>query len=105
MENLKLYKVVVADKAKEALGEIIAYIAADSLQNAKSVKTEIIKALNSLAVLPERFPFLEGEFIPYNKYRKMVVLKRFLVIYQLKAETVYVDFVLDCKQDYGWLIR
>ncbi len=105
MENLKLYKVVVADKAKEALGEIIAYIAADSLQNAQSVKTEIIKALNSLAVLPERFPFLEGEFIPYNKYRKMVVLKRFLVIYQLKAETVYVDFVLDCKQDYGWLIR
>ena len=105
MENLKLYKVVVADKAKEALGEIIAYIAADSLQNAQSVKTEIIKALNSLAVLLERFPFLEGEFIPYNKYRKMVVLKRFLVIYQLKAETVYVDFVLDCKQDYGWLIR
>ncbi len=105
MENLKLYKVVVADKAKEALGEIIAYIAADSLRNAQSVKTEIIKALNSLAVLPERFPFLEGEFIPYNKYRKMVVLKRFLVIYQLKAETVYVDFVLDCKQDYGWLIR
>lgn len=105
MENLKLYKVVVADKAKEALGEIIAYIAADSLQNAQSVKTEIIKALNSLAVLPERFPFLEGEFIPYNKYRKMVVLKRFLVIYQLKAETVYVDFVLDCQQDYGWLIR
>ena len=105
MENLKLYKVVVADKAKEALGEIIAYIAADSLQNAQSVKTGIIKALNSLAVLPERFPFLEGEFIPYNKYRKMVVLKRFLVIYQLKAETVYVDFVLDCKQDYGWLIR
>lgn len=105
MEKLKLYKVVVADKAKEALGEIIAYIAADSLQNAQSVKTEIIKALNSLAVLPERFPFLEGEFIPYNKYRKMVVLKRFLVIYQLKAETVYVDFVLDCKQDYGWLIR
>lgn len=105
MENLKLYKVVVADKAKEALGEIIAYIAADSLQNAQSVKTEIIKALNSLAVLPERFPFLEGEFIPYNKYRKMVVLKRFLVIYQLKAETVYVDFVLDCTQDYGWLIR
>lgn len=105
MENLKLYKVVVADKAKEALGEIIAYIAADSLQNAQSVKTEIIKALNSLAVLPEHFPFLEGEFIPYNKYRKMVVLKRFLVIYQLKAETVYVDFVLDCKQDYGWLIR
>ena len=105
MENLKLYKVVVADKAKEALGEIIAYIAADSLQNAQSVKTEIIKALNSLAVLSERFPFLEGDFIPYNKYRKMVVLKRFLVIYQLKAETVYVDFVLDCKQDYGWLIR
>lgn len=105
MENLKLFKVVVADKAKEALGEIITYIAADSLQNAQNVKTEIIKALNSLTVLPERFPFLEGEFIPYNKYRKMVVLKRFIIIYQFKDETVYVEFVVDCKQDYDWLIR
>ena len=34
MENLKQYKVIVSDKAREALGEIIAYIAADSLQNA-----------------------------------------------------------------------
>lgn len=36
MENLKLFKVVVADKAKEAFGEIIADIADDSLHNART---------------------------------------------------------------------
>ena len=47
MENLKQYKVIVSDKAREALGEIIAYIAADSLQNAQSIKADIIKAIRS----------------------------------------------------------
>ena len=105
MENLKQYKVIVSDKAREALGEIIAYIAADSLQNAQSIKADIIKAIRSLSVLPERAPFFEGEFIPYNKYRKLVIAKRFLVIYQFKDETVYVDYVIDCRQDYQWLIK
>ena len=91
--------------AREALGEIIAYIAADSLQNAQSIKADIIKAIRSLSVLPERAPFLDGEFIPYNKYRKLVIAKRFLVIYQFKDETVYVDYVVDCRQDYQWLIK
>ena len=45
MENLKQYKIIISDKAREAIGEIIAYIAADSLQNAQSIKENIIPTL------------------------------------------------------------
>lgn len=103
--NMKQYDVIVSEKARKALGEIIAYIASDSIANAVSVKKELIKAMRSLSVLPERAPFLEGEFIPYNKYRKLIILKRFMVIYQFKNEVVYVDYVLDSRQDYQWLIK
>ena len=41
MENLKQYKVIVSDKAREVLGEIIAYIAADSLQNANHCRPTV----------------------------------------------------------------
>ena len=47
MQNLKQYNVIVSDKARKALGEIIAYIASDSIANAASVKKELIKAIKT----------------------------------------------------------
>jgi len=55
--------------------------------------------------MPERFPFLKAEFIPPNKYHKIFVAKCYLVLYQIKGQTVYVDYIIDCRQDYGWLMR
>lgn len=48
---------------------------------------------------------MNAEFIPLNKYHKMFVEKRYLILYQIKDRKVYVDYIVDCRQDYGWLIR
>ena len=101
----KQYKVIVSEKAYDTLSQIVSYIALDSIEAATKVKNEIISAMRSLSVLPHRAPFLEGAFIPYNKYRKLVVLRRYLIIYQCRDNVVYVDYIADCKQDYQWLIR
>ena len=101
----KQYKVIVSEKAYDTLSKIISYIALDSIEAAVKVKNEILKAMASLLYLPQRAPFLEGAFIPYNKYRKLVVLRRYLIIYQCRDEIVYVDYIVDCKQDYQWLVR
>ena len=34
-------------------------------------KNELIDAIRSKSTMPERFPFLNAEFIPMNKYHKM----------------------------------
>jgi hypothetical protein len=26
-------------------------------------------------------------------------------LYQVKDQAVYVDYIVDCRQDYGWLLR
>ena len=52
----------------------------------------------------QRFPFFEEPYIPPNKYHKMFVEKWYLVLYQIKDDTVYVDYILDCRKDYSWLI-
>ena len=45
-----------------------------------------MNAIRSLHQMPERFPFLEAEFIPPNKYRKMFVQKWYLILYQIKED-------------------
>ena len=105
MVQNKLYEVKISEEAQRGLGKIVSFVALNSIQAARVLKKDIIAGISSLRLFPERTPFLEGEFIPFNKYHKLFVRRSYLVIYQIKDETVLVDYVLDCRQDYQWLIR
>ena len=105
MDQNKLYKVKISEEAQRGLGNIVSYVALNSIQAARVLKKDLVAEISSLKLFPERTPFLEGVFIPFNKYHKLVVRKNYLVIYQIKDDTVWVDYVIDCRQDYQWLIR
>jgi len=87
------------------LGSNVKFIAQNSLLAARDTKEKILTAIRSLSSMPERCPFFDGEFVPRNKYHKMVVESRYLILYQIKDKTVYVDYVIDGRQDYSWLVR
>ena len=72
---------------------------------AAAKKKEIITAMRSLSQMPQRFPFFEELYITPNKYHKMFIEKWFLVLYQIQDDTVDVEYILDCRKDYSWLIR
>ena len=40
-----------------------------------------------------------------NVYRFILFEKRYMLIFQIVDHTVYADYVVDCRQDYGWLLR
>ena len=101
----KKYKVIVSDKAKRMLGKHLRFIAQVNKKAAAAKKKELMAAMRSLEYMPQRFPFFDEAYIPPNKYHKMYVPKWYLVLYQVKDETVYVDYVLDCREDYDWLIN
>lgn len=103
MEDKK-YKVIVSDRAKQMLGIHIRFMAQVSKEAAAAKKKELLKAIRSLEHMPHRFPFLENPYIPANKYHKMFVERWYLILYQIKDNTVYVEHVLDCRRDYRWLI-
>lgn len=105
MEGNIKYKVIVSDRAKRMLGTHIRFMAQVSKDAAKETKKEIMKALRSLSHMPQRFPFFKEMYIPPNKYHKMFVEKWYLVLYQIKDDTVYVDYILDCRKDYNWFIQ
>ena len=69
------------------------------------IAEEIIAAIRSLNYMPQRFPFFEEAYIPPNKYHKMFIEKWYLVLYQIQDDTVYVEYIVDCRKDYNWLIH
>lgn len=101
----KRYKVIVSDRAKQMLGAHFRFMAQVNKEAAAAKKKELITAMRSLEHMPQRFPFFEESYIPPNKYHKMFAEKWYLVLYQIKDHAVYVDYILDCRKDYSWLIR
>ena len=104
MEKKIQYKVIVADRARQMLVGHVRFLAQKSPAAARKAKNDLMNAIRSLSIMPERFPFLTAEFIPPNKYHKMFVEKWYLILYQIKDQTVYVDYIVDCRQDYEWLL-
>ena len=92
MENS--YKVIISQKASQMLVSHVAYLAQVNPG-----------AANSLSFMPLRCPWLSGEYIPSHKYRYLLFEKRYMLIYQIIDDIVYVDYVIDTRQDYEWLIR
>jgi plasmid stabilization system protein ParE len=97
--------VVVSDRARQMLASHILFLVQKSPSASRKVKNKLMDSIRSLQQMSERFPFLQAEFIPPNKYHKMIVEKWYLILYQVKDQTTYVDYIVDCRQDYRWLLR
>ena len=105
MEKKPRYEVIISDRARQMLGGHVRFLAQKSPTAARKTKNELMSSIRSLSIMPERYPFLNTEFLPLNKYHKMFVEKRYLILYRIKDWTVYVDYIVDCRQDYGWLVQ
>ena len=100
----KVYRVIVSDRAAEMLVSHIRFVAQVSRQAADDLRKEFIKTAKTLEALPERGSWLADPRLPINKYRKLVVENRYMLIYQVKDNTVYIDSIIDCRRDYPWII-
>lgn len=98
------YSVIISDRAKSMLGVQLKFIARVNKDAALKTKEDLIDAIRLLQQMPQRFPFFEAPYIPPNKYHKLFVPKWYLVLYQIRDDTVYVDYIVDCRKDYGWLL-
>ena len=83
---------------------IVSKRATHQLANQALVK-EFNEAAQSLQRFPYRYPAIRSAEFVTDKYRKMVFNKRYILIYQIKGETVYIEYVIDGRQDYQWLLN
>ena len=85
------------------LTEHVFFLASVNPEAAKKLQTRIMDAIRSLETMPKRYPYLDPDD-RRSPYRKMVVPQQYLIIYTIQDDTVYVEYVLDGRQDYGWLL-
>ena len=104
MSRNQKYEVIVSDRAKRMLASHLRFLAQVNRGAAEAKKAELMEAMRSLEHMPQRFPFFQEAYIPTNRYHKMFVAKWYLILYQIQDDTVFIDYILDCRQDYSWLI-
>ena len=95
MASDKSYRVIVSERAAQLLISHASFLAQVSFE----------EAAQSLAFMPQRCAWLAGDYIPRHAYRFIVFEKRYMIIFQIKDDEVYADYVVDCRQDYRWLFR
>ena len=99
------YHVIVSERATQMLVSHAAFLAQVSEEAAERLTSEFEKTANSLERMPQRCPWLTGEYIPRNAYRFILFEKCYMIIFQIVDDIVYADYVADCRQDYSWLIK
>ena len=105
MEQQNKYRVIVSERATQMLVSHAAFLAQVSEEAEERLTSEFEKAANSLKSMPQRCPWLTGEYIPRNAYRFILFEKYYMIIFQIVDDIVYADYVVDCRQDYSWLIK
>ena len=98
------YKIIISDRAKQNLVAQVRFLEQINKPAAQKLKSRLISRIRALEGMPQRYPFFQADYIPVSKYHKLFVENWYLVLYQIKDDTVYVDWILDCRQDYQWLL-
>ena len=104
MEQQNRYRVIVSGKATQLLVSHAAFLAQASLKAAEQLTVEFEKTAKSLEFMPQRCPWLTAEYFPKNAYRYILFEKRYMIIFQITDDVVYADYVVDCRQEYSWMI-
>lgn len=105
MEQQNKYRVIVSEQATKMLVSHAAFLAQVNPKAAERLTSEFEKTANSLELMPQRCPWLRGQYIPRNAYRFILFEKRYIIIFQIVDDIVYADYVVDCREDYSWLIK
>lgn len=99
------YSVYLSPTAERQELQHLRFLGQVSKKAAVELRNRFVEAFLSLEEMPKRYPFLDEEGFPKNKYRKLFVANWFLVLYEVIEDRVVIDYILDCRQDYRWLLH
>lgn len=93
------YTVIVSSRADAMLVRHARFLANVSVPAAKGLVKEFEQVLDVLEDNPFQFSVETDYDLPPEQYRKALFCKRYKALFAIEGETVYLDTVLDCRQD------
>ena len=104
MPEHESYQVVISKRAAQQLVEHAAFMARLDEKLTHKLVSDFRQAAASLERLPFRNPIMRSDVFAVEKYRKLIFDKCHILLYQIKGQVVYVEYVIDGRQDYQWLL-
>ncbi len=105
MDNAKKYEVIISDNAKQMLVSHAVFLENVSSAAADRLIEDFYRAALSLQEFPNRCPWFSSVNIPSYQFRYKMFGNRYCLLYKIEDNTVYVDYCLDCRQDYSWILQ
>jgi plasmid stabilization system protein ParE len=100
--EIKPYRVVVNEEAEEMLASQVHYLSKVNKSAARQLIGSFHEAADKLKYFPERCPWATDPLLPAYTFRKLIILKRYLMLFQIIDDTVYVETLSHERQDYTW---
>ena len=95
----KEYHVYVDPAANDRMAEHMEFLARVSEEAANRLLDDLMAGVRSLKKLPFRNPVYNRPYLPIDKYRGLLIDKRYRMIYQVDDNCVFVDDIQDLRQD------
>jgi len=94
----KVYTVIIAPSVNDRMYDHFEFLARVSESAAERLLNSLITDIRSLEHLPYRNPIFNRPYLKSMKYRYMVSCERYLIVYQVVDNTVFVDDIQDSRQ-------
>lgn len=93
------YNIIIAKRTFEMLNKHITFPAKVSTKSAHFLRKTFFETVKSLDLNPERYALWQTDFELSDPYRSILIKKRYLIIFYIEDNNVFVDYLLDCRMD------
>ncbi|MCL1845322.1 MAG: type II toxin-antitoxin system RelE/ParE family toxin [Defluviitaleaceae bacterium] len=94
----KEYTVIVDPAVNDRMYDHFEFLARVNESAAERILDQLADDMQSLERLPFRNPVFNRPYLKSGKYRYMVSCERYLIVYQIVDNTVFIDDVQDSRQ-------
>ena len=99
MDNVdRGYTVIIDPAVNDKMYEHFEFMARVSESAAERLLNSLVTDMHSLERMPYRNPVLNRPYLMSGKYRYMVSCVRYLIVYQVIDDAVFVDDIQDSRQ-------
>lgn len=95
----KVHHVSIDPAANDRMADHMEFLARVSEDAAERLLDDLMTGIRSLKKLPFRNPVYNRPYLPADKYRFLVVNKRYRIVYQIDGNNVFVDDIQDFRQN------
>jgi hypothetical protein len=92
------YTVILSSRVEAQLRKHMEFLARVSIPAAKRFRAEYARILDRLENNPHQFPLETDPNLPAGLYREALFARRYKALFSIAEDTVYLDAVVDCRQ-------